>query len=34
MKLDPDNSNCRSALKKAKEFEKIKELGNNAIKEG
>lgn len=33
MKNDPDNVNCREALKKAKKSEELKEKGNKAIKE-
>ena len=32
MKLDPDNTKCRIALKKATRAEQLKEQGNEAIK--
>jgi len=34
MRLDPDNTKCRQSLNKAKKCEKLKEEGNEAIKEG
>lgn len=33
MRLDPDNKKCRLSLNKAKQCEKLKEEGNEAIKQ-
>lgn len=33
MRLDPDNKKCRLALNKAKQCEKLKQQGNQALKQ-